>query len=396
MEHYHRTYAAVNLDAVQHNVRALQARLAPNTKIMAVIKADGYGHGALALARFLQDHVAYYGIAVLEEALQLRLGGINSPLLILGYTSPTQYDAIIQNEIAQTIYTYSQAEALSQCAKQLDKPVKVHIAVDTGMSRIGFLDCEDSIQEIQKIASLPYLELEGIYTHFACADERDKTPTLQQYDRFQRFCDALKALGITFSIQHCCNSAAAIDFSAHMDMVRFGISLYGLYPSEEVQKDHLILRPAMAWKTHVAHIKTLPAGYGVSYNHTYVTTRPTRIATLPVGYADGYPRALSGQGRVLIHGQYAPILGRICMDQFMVDVSNIDGVQMEDDVTLMGTDGSNCITAEEIGAMSASFNYEVVCRVSQRVPRIYFADGKMVDFHSVFVTKEVFEAQANQ
>jgi len=295
--------------------------------------------------------------------------------------------------VAQTVYSLEQAQALSRAARAAGKRQKLHIKVDTGMARIGFEDTDASVDEIAQIARLPGLELEGLFTHYARADEADKAGALAQRARFVEFTRKLEAAGVRIPLRHSCNSAAAMDMDCHDDMVRFGIGLYGLYPSEEVNKANLPLRPAMSWKTHVAHLKTVPAGTGVSYGHTFVTTRETIVATLPVGYADGYPRALSNRGHVILHGQYAPILGRVCMDMCMVDVTDIPGVAMEDEVILLGEDGHCRVTMEEIGAQSCSFNYETACRVSQRVPRLYMYRGEIVDLQSVLTTEQDFLAK---
>jgi len=395
---YLRTWAEISLDAIEANVNALRARLAPGVKkgsrkkplLMCVIKADGYGHGALPLARFLDGKCEYYAVAILEEALTLRAGGIKKPILLLCYTSPSQYGILLAAGVAQTIYSLEQAKALSKAAVNAGKQATIHIKVDTGMGRVGFEDTQDSMEEIVQIARLPGLEIEGLYTHYARADEADKTSALAQYARFLDFVQKLEAAGVSIPLKHACNSAAAMEMNDHFGMVRFGIGLYGLYPSDEVHKENLSLKPAMSWKTHVAYLKTVPPGTGISYGHTFVTQRETRVATLPIGYADGYPRALSNQGHVIIHGQYAPLIGRVCMDQCMADVTEIPDVCMEDEVILLGESGPCRITMEEIGAMSASFNYETACRVSKRVPRVYMYKGEAVDFQSVLTTQEQF------
>ncbi|MCL2495753.1 MAG: alanine racemase [Oscillospiraceae bacterium] len=393
MPNYLRTWAEISLDAIEANVNALRAKLAPGVKLMCVIKADAYGHGAVPLARFLDGKCDYYAVSCLEEALTLRAAGIAKPTLLLCYTSPSQYGALLAADVTQTIYSLEQARALSQAAQEAGKQQKVHIKVDTGMGRIGFEDSEASVEEIAQIARLPGLAPEGLFTHYARADEADKAFSREQQARFVALAQKLEAVGVKIPLKHSCNSAAAIEFGEHRGLVRFGIGLYGLYPSEEVKKENLPLRPAMSWKTHVAHLKTVPAGTGISYGHTFVTQRETVIATLPVGYADGYPRALSNRGRVIIHGQYAPILGRVCMDMCMVDVTDIPGVSMEDEVILLGHDGDCRVTMEEIGAQSASFNYETACRVSQRVPRVYVYRGEVVDFQSVLTTEQDFLAK---
>jgi len=395
MQNYLRTWAEISLDAIESNVRALRTRFAQKGSqkeplLMCVIKADAYGHGALPLARFLDDKCDYYAVAVLEEALTLRAAGIAKPMLLLGYTSPAQYGALLAADVTQTIYSPEQAQALSEAVRKNAKRVKIHIKVDTGMGRIGFEDTQASVEAIARMAKLPELELEGLFTHYARADEADRTSALEQHERFTAFTRKLEAAGVRVPLKHSCNSAAAMESDNHNDMVRFGIGLYGLYPSEQVNKENLPLRPVMRWKTHVAHLKTVPAGTGVSYGHTFVTQRETTVATLPVGYADGYPRALSNQGRVIIRGQYAPIIGRVCMDMCMVDVTEIPGVCMEDEVVLLGKQNDCRVSMEEIGAMSASFNYETACRVSQRVPRVYVYQGKTVDFQSVMTTEQDF------
>ena len=314
---------------------------------------------------------------------------IKKPILILGYTSPSQDDLLINYDITQNIYTYDMAKRLSDRAVALGKTVRFHIGLDTGMSRVGFQDNDESVEQIKKIIELPNLVLEGIFSHYARADELVKTTAFLQSERFDLFIDKLEKAGINIPIKHLSNSAAVEELEKHYDMVRFGISLYGLYPSEEVDKSSVDLIPAMELRTKIVNLKTVPAGCGVSYGHTFVTHRETRIATIPVGYADGYPRALSSKGRVIVNGQFAPIIGRVCMDQFMIDVTDIEGeLNIEDEVILMGSDNGCTISAEEIGNMSASFNYEFVCGVARRVPRIYFKDGKPYKEVSYILDKE--------
>jgi len=374
-----RTWAEISLDAIEHNVNAVKACFTERTKLMCVIKADGYGHGAIALAEFLADKCDYFAVAILEEALALRRAGVTKPILLLGYTSPSQYEAALQAGVSLTIFCAEDAAKLSEIAERMGKRAAAHIKIDTGMSRIGFSDTEESAAQIAEIAALPGIEIEGIFTHFARADEADKASYQEQLSRFEAFLANEQIAEIrSRAICHCCNSAAAMESTAHFGMVRFGIALYGLYPSDEVNKNNLPLQPAMSWNTRVAHLKTVPPGTGVSYGHTFVTARETRVATLPIGYADGYPRALSNQGQVLIRGQFAPIIGRVCMDQCMADVTDIPEVQQGEEVILLGKSGAHEITMEEIGAMSASFNYETACRVGHRVPRVYVYQGDVV------------------
>lgn len=389
MEGYHRTWAEVSLDAIAANVSAVKGRLAPGTRLMCVIKADGYGHGAVALGRFLADKCDFFGVATLEEALTLRTAGVTKPLLILGYTSPSQYDAVVAAGLSQTIFSAEQASALSRAAVQAGRQAAAHLAVDTGMGRIGFGDTAQAAAEIAELAQLPGLVIEGLFTHFARADEADQGSALGQYQRFSAFSARLEAAGVRIPLKHACNSAAAMAFDTHFDMIRLGIAMYGLYPSEVLRKS-LTLRPAMSWKTHVVHLKTVPAGTGISYGHDFVTARETRVATLSIGYGDGYPRALSNRGRVIIRGRFAPILGRVCMDQMMVDVTDIHEAALEDEVILVGEEAGLRVSMEEIGEMSASFNYETACRVGQRVTRVYQFHGNVVDIHSSLVTAEEF------
>ena len=374
---YHRVFAKIDIDAIIHNLNECKKRIPQGTKLLCVIKADAYGHGAAALAKELEDKADYFGVAVIEEAIELRKSGIKKPILILGYTSPSQDELLIKYDITQNVYTLDMAKRLSNLAQSLNKTVKIHIGLDTGMSRVGFKDNDESVKIIKEISTLPNIYLEGMFSHYARADERDKTCAYEQKRRFDVFSEKLKNAGVEIPIKHLSNSAAVGEFNEHYDMVRFGISLYGLYPSDEVDKTTLDLIPAMELKTKIVNLKTVEAGCGVSYGHTFVTKRETKIATIPVGYADGYPRALSSRGRVIVNNQYAPIIGRVCMDQFMIDVTDIKGdIKLEDEVILMGSSKDCSITAEEIGEMSASFNYEVICNVARRVPRIYYKNNK--------------------
>ena len=372
LEQYLRAYAEVDLEAIGHNIAQVRQNIGDGVKICAVIKADAYGHGAVAVGRYLEKAVEYFAVATVDEAVELREAGITLPIVILSYVSPKNYGDVVRCDVTQTVYSYETAALLSQKAAAQGKTAKVHVALDTGMTRIGFVVSEESADEILKISRLPHIELEGMFTHFSCADLYDKTYSYRQMERYDRMCQWLDARGVVIPIKHMCNSAGIMEFDSHrFQMVRSGIITYGLYPSEEVNKAALDLRPAMRFCSHVVHVHTAEAGCGVGYGATYVTERPTRIATVSVGYADGYPRALSNQGRVLIHGQFAPVIGRVCMDQIMVDVSHIENVQVEDVVTLFGRDGDNCIPVEEPAELASSFNYEFVCGLSQRVKRVY-------------------------
>lgn len=378
MERYLRVQATIDLDAIKKNVQEVQKVVDDGTKVMAIIKADGYGHGSVQCADALTKiGVDAFGVAIVEEAIVLREHGVKQPILILGYTAKEQMDLLLEYDITQTVFKLDMAKELSKRAVALNKTAKIHIKVETGMNRIGFKICKESISTIKQISELPNIEITGAFTHFAKADEFDKTSALKQLDKYTNFVKELEQNGISIPTKHVSNSAAIIEFPhARFDMVRSGIMTYGLYPSEEVSKE-FPLYPAMSLKSHIVYIKELEAGEGISYGHIFVTKRKSKIATIPVGYADGYPRALSSKGRVLVRGQYAPIVGRVCMDQFMIDVTDIEGVSELDEVTLVGTDGDNRISVEEVANMAGSFNYEFVCGISKRVPRVYIEDGKV-------------------
>lgn len=379
MNQYYRVHAVIDLDAICHNITEVKRVVGPDVKVMPVIKADGYGHGAVPVAKALNKvGVDAFAVAIIEEGITLRNHGIKQPILILGYTSEYQYSSLIQYEIEPTVFCYEMAQSLSKIAQALGKNAKIHIKVDTGMNRIGFQPTEQSVQIVEKISKLPNIKIQGIFTHFACADESDKTSAAKQKEKFDWFVKELSKKGIEIPLKHVSNSAVIIDLDHYrMDMVRSGIITYGLYPSDEVSKSVLDLRPALTLKTHIIHVKEVEPGEGISYNHTYVTSRKTKIATIPVGYADGYPRLLSSRGRVLIRGQYAPIIGRICMDQFMVDVTDIQGVSVMDEVTLIGKDGDCEIPVEEAAELAGTINYEFVCGIGKRVPRVYIGKDSL-------------------
>ena len=373
MNRYLRCYAEISLEAIGHNIREVKKRLPEGVKLLGVVKANAYGHGAVPVASYLENQVDYFATATIEEAVELRENGISAPILILGYVSPSQYGDLVEYDITQTIDSYAQALALEKEAARQNRKAKAHLAVDTGMTRIGFQVTEHDADEAAKIADLPHIELEGMFTHFSCADQEDKTYCSMQMEKYDKMTALLAERGVTIPLRHICNSAGIMEFDDHrFEMVRSGIITYGIYPSEEVKKERLDLIPALSWKSHVIHVKEVGPGIGVSYGATYVTEKPmTRIATVSAGYADGYPRALSNQGCVLIHGKKAPLIGRICMDQMMVDVTDIPDVQVEDVVTLVGTDGDETITIEEIANPAARFDYEMLCDISSRVTRVY-------------------------
>ena len=373
------TYVKIDLDAIDENINAIRAKV--GVDVMAVVKADAYGHGAVQVTRLLQDKCAFFGVSSILEAMELRRAGIYNPILILGHTPISAFPALVQAEIRPTIYHYDAALALSKAATEQGKTAAFHYAVDTGMSRIGFQATEADADICAEIAKLPNLHPEGLFSHFATADCADLTRSRIQAEKFRQFDRMLKDRGLDVPVRHMDNSAGLMNFDDHHHMVRAGIVLYGMYPSDEVNPTFLPLKPALQWLSRITHLKTLPAGREISYGGTFVTTRETRVATVPVGYADGYRRSLSGKFYVLIRGQRAPILGRVCMDQMMVDVTDIPDVTARDQVVLVGRSGDEEITMEQIAAAADSFNYEFVCGISRRVPRIYCRGGKTV--HSV-------------
>lgn len=372
MKEYNRTYADVDLGAIRHNIIETRKKIKDGTKIMAVVKADAYGHGAVKVSHALDDLVDAYGVAMMEEALELRQSGISKMILILGFTGSEWYPELVENHISQTVYTWEMAEGLNEAAEKLGKKAMVHIKLDTGMGRIGFAPTEENVMAVKRIAELPYLELEGIFTHFARADEETDQPIKEPFRRYMSFVTQLDRAGVHIPVRHVSNSAAIINFpEGNLDMVRSGITTYGLYPSGVVPKDRIHLKPAMQWKSVISYVKEIEAGTSVSYGGTFTSEKPMKVATVPVGYADGMKRDLSNKGRVLIHGRYADILGRVCMDQFMVDVTEIPGAAEGDEVTIFGRDGDREIPVEEIADLSHSFNYEFVCSITKRVPRKY-------------------------
>ncbi len=381
MERYARICANIDLDAARDNMEFMKMRLPENTQMAAVIKADGYGHGAAAIAQELEPLPYLWGFAVAtpEEAMSLRENGIYKPILTLGYAFPYAYPYLVQENIRPTVFLEETAKQLSQAACQAGRKAKIHIKVDTGMSRIGIPADEEGIAILERIAAFPHLEMEGIYTHFARADETDKTNASSQLSLFLEFVEKARTrCGISFLIRHCANSAAILSMQeAPLDMVRAGIALYGMMPSLEMQENAKGLKPAMSLTSHIVYVKEIEPGCPVSYGGAYVAKRKTKIATIPAGYADGYPRELCEKGYVLVRGQRAPITGRICMDQFMADVTDILGVTAGDSVTLLGADGKERITMEQLSAWSGRFHYELSCGIGKRVPRIYKKDNKI-------------------
>lgn len=381
MASYSRVRADIDLDAFSHNLNEIERVIDPNTKVIAVIKTDGYGHGAIPLAHMMEsrDDIWGYAVATVEEGMALRRAGMKKSILILGYTFPEQFPEIVSHDLTPAVFSYDTAELFSEEACRQGKNLKIHIKLDTGMSRIGFQICQDNADEIAQIAELPNIVIEGIFTHFAKADETDKDFTKMQAESYQRMIQWLKDREIEIPIRHISNSAGIVDLPEYnLNLVRAGIILYGLWPSDEVCKENIDLRPLLSLKSHLVHVKTLEAGRSISYGGTFRTDTEKRIATVPVGYGDGYPRSLSNKGYVLIRGKRAPICGRVCMDQFMVDVTDIPEAKSGDEVTLIGTDGTDQITMEELGELSGRFNYEFACDLGKRIPRVYYRDGKIV------------------
>ncbi len=369
-------WVEVDLKAIAHNIRELRRITNPKARIMAVVKANAYGHGMIEVARqSLENGAEALGIANIEEGIQLRKAGIDAPVLIFGYTSPVHAKKLIEFDLTQTVYSYETSRALSEAVAAYGKKIKVHIKVDTGMGRLGLLRGikDNSLSEVESISRLPMLELEGIYTHFATADKSDRSYAGKQFEIFMDFLNQLRIAGLEIPVTHAANSAAIINMpETHLDMVRAGISIYGLYTSEEVDRSIIKLKPAMELKTKIIHLKKVPAGFKVSYGTTYETEKPTTIATVSIGYADGLNRLLSSKGRMLVcGGQSAPIVGRVCMDMTMLDVGKIPEIAIGEEVVVFGKQGNASISVDEIASTINTINYEVVSTIMERVPRIY-------------------------
>lgn len=375
-----RTWAEVDLDAIAHNMREIRKITNPSSQIMAVVKADAYGHGFLEVTRTLLENGAdRLAVAVLQEGKQLRSRGVTVPILILGASGNDSIEDLINFDITPSVFTYEFAKALSYEAERKEKVTKIHIKIDTGMSRIGYLagdDNEEIADEIIKISRLPYIEIEGIFSHFAASDEYDASYTHLQFDRFTDVCQRLESKGLNIPIKHICNSAGIMMYpEMHLDMVRPGVILYGMYPSDEVDKSRLDLIPAMTLKSTVTHVKEVEAGRGVSYGREYITNGVTKIATVPIGYADGYLRRLAKEGKMIVNGVKVPIIGRICMDQCMIDVTNVNNTDRGDEVIIFGREG---VTIDDLAKWLDTINYEVACVIGKRIPRIYTKNGKAV------------------
>lgn len=374
-------WAEVDLDALAHNMREVRRLAKKNALVTAVIKADGYGHGAKKIAQTLLDNGAdRFAIAVVDEGIELRRAGFKVPILILGFTDKERAEEIISNDLESAVYSWDLAEAISKEAQRQGKTAKVHVKIDSGMGRIGLQPNNDSVQLIKKISQLPNVVIEGIFTHFAVADAKDKAYTEGQYEKFRWICNELELENVKINIRHCGNSATIIDLpDMHMNMVRAGIILYGLEPSDEVLLDRIDLKQVMSLKVRIAHVKEIEAGQSVSYGRKFIAEKKTKIASLPIGYADGYTRMLSGKAEALVKGKKVPVVGRICMDQCMIDVTGIDDVKVGDEVVLFGKQDGSFIHIDELAEKLGTINYEIVCMIGKRVPRVYIKDGKIVD-----------------
>lgn len=380
MYEYHRLLAEINLDAIGNNIREIRRRIKTGTQLLAVVKADAYGHGSEEVSKVcLYNGADQLAVATCDEGVQIRQWSIQVPILILGNTVEGQLETVINYELTQTVFRYETAKLMSDIAVKLNKTALVHIKIDTGMSRIGFLPTDNSIDEIEKIFALPNLKVTGIFTHFATADEKDKTFTMVQYKKFRFVTDTLNKRGFNNFIRHCANSGAILDMpELQLDMVRAGIIIYGMYPSNEVSHP-INLIPAMSLKSQISYVKFLEENVSIGYGRTYFTTHKTKVATIPIGYADGYSRAFSNKARVIVNGHYAPIIGNVCMDQMMIDVSDIPDVKDGDSVIIMGSDGKITVSAEELASISNTINYEIVCNVGKRVPRVYIKNGEIIN-----------------
>lgn len=389
MKLYLRVCAEINLDAAAYNLKNMKNNLEKETRIIAVVKTDGYGHGAVPIARMAEelDYIWGFAVATIEEAVMLRREGVQKPILVLGFVFPDGYEDAVRYDIRLAVFKLSMARQLSEEAVRQGKTAYLHIKVDTGMGRIGFPDDGDSADVVKEISLLPQVQIEGLFTHFARADEKDKEAARQQLSRYLDFSRMLEERGIEIPMRHCSNTAGIFDLKeANLDAVRAGISIYGLYPSDEVNKFAVAITPVMSLKSHVAFIKDVEPGTAISYGGTFVAEHRMRIATIPVGYGDGYPRSLSNKGYVLIRGRRAPITGRVCMDQFMVDVTDIPDAREGDMVTLIGSEGGQEITMELLGELSGRFNYELACDIGKRVPRRFWRNGKVAATQDYFET----------
>lgn len=375
-------WVEINLDNLANNIREVKRLTKSGALVTAVIKADGYGHGAVKIGQTLLENGAdRFAVAVVDEAIELRKAGFQVPILVLGYTDPARASEVIKYDLEQTVYSLDLARSLSEEAVREGTLVKIHIKLDTGMGRIGLQPNHQTIAMIKEINELPGIELEGIYTHFAVADEADKSYTLQQFEKFQWVLLQLETHNIKPRIRHTANSATIIDLpTMHLDMVRAGIMLYGLAPSHEVMLEDVNLLQVMSFKTRISHVKEIEKGDSVSYGRKFIANGKTKIASLPIGYADGFTRLLSGKAEALVHGKRVPLVGSICMDQCMIDVTGIADVHVGDEVVIFGPQGNEMIHIDELATSLGTINYEIVCMIMRRIPRVYTRNGVVVDY----------------
>ncbi|WP_252236445.1 alanine racemase [Clostridium sp. CH2] len=371
-------WAEIDLDAIAYNMRNIK-KLAQNKDVIAVVKADCYGHGALdVVPTLLENGASRLAVAVLTEAIELRNNNITAPIMILGYTPEYLFEEVVNYDIEQTVYDLEYAKKLSHLAIKFNKKAKIHIAIDTGMGRIGFIPNEKAIRDIKKIYNLKGLDVIGIFTHFSTSDETDKEYTNEQFNKFTSFIDMLSKVGVKIPIKHISNSGAIIDMpKTYLDSVRAGIILYGYYPSDEINKDNIKLKPALTLKASLTRVQELDINSYISYGKTFKTERKSIIATLPIGYADGYSRLLAPGAKVIINGKFAPIIGRICMDQCMIDVTDIDDIHVGDEVIILGEDGNLKLTANDLAKSMGTINYEILCMLKYRIPRVYMKNGEI-------------------
>lgn len=384
-------WAEVDLDGIAHNMREVKRLVGEHVQAMAVIKADGYGHGALEISDVLLENGAnQFAVATLSEALALRKKHKNVPILVLGYCSPEHYEIAMNQDLMLTIFSLEQAAALSKTAKSIQKNAEIHLKIDTGMSRLGFQVRDESVNQIIKISEFEGVEIKGIFTHFAKADERDKFFTHEQMKRFFWILNALDARNVAYGLRHVCNSAGIIDLPEyHLDMVRAGIMLYGLYPSQEVCKENVHLKEAMQLKAKIAQVKEVEVGTGVSYGHRFIAGVKTQVATLPIGYADGFTRLLSLKAQVLFKGRFVPVIGTICMDQCMIDVSGMEA-ERNDEVVLFGKSGDAFYSIDDYASLLGTINYEVVCMMGKRIPRVYIRNKEIINVIDFNLTHDFF------
>ena len=375
-----RAWAEIDLDAIAHNVREIKGIMGKRVEVMGIVKADAYGHGVLEVVRtLLENGVTQLAVSMLDEAIQIRRMGIDVPILILSYTDPARAEEIVLNGLTQTVFSHDIAQALSAVSVKLGRSVKIHVKLDTGMTRVGFMPGYSAVKNIMEVGRLPGLIIEGLFTHFASADESERDYTMLQFERFMSVCSELGRVGIHIPVKHVCNSAGIIQYpEMHLDLVRPGIILYGLYPSQQVDTVKMRLKPAMTLKANVILVKDVEKDTCISYGRTFRTSRLSKIATIPIGYADGYTRLLSNKGRVLVNGEFAPVVGRVCMDQCMIDVTDLtQEVHAGDEVVLFGSQKDASISVDEVASDIGTISYEVVCIIGKRIPRVYLKDGKI-------------------